>query len=100
VLLQIDAVDFDTSGLEKLDEVKRRGGFGAGVFDVIVVVVEPYGGVGGGYGPVCNGDVFGADGVVEDVGTTGAVVVEGFIYDISDITFAFVLGYFIGDVVI
>jgi len=100
VLLQVDAVDFDTSGLEKLDEVERGGGFGDGVFDVLVVVVEPYGGVGGGYGLICNGDVFGADGVVEDVGTTGAVVVEGFIYDIPDITFAFVLSNFIGDVVI
>jgi hypothetical protein len=98
--LQANAVDFGTSGLERLDEVERGGGFGAGVFDVVVVVVGLYGGVGGGCGLVGNGDVFRADGVVEDVGTIGAVVVEGFIYDILGITFAFAVGHFIGDVVL
>lgn len=98
--LQPDAVDFDTPGFERFDEVQSSGGFGAGVFDVVVVVVELYTGVGGGCCLEGDGDVFGADGVKEDVGTVGAVVVEGFVHNVPGVTFAFVVCDFIGNVVL
>ena len=99
VRLQADAVDFDAPGFERFDEVQRGGSFGAGAFDVVVVVVELYGGVGGGGGLEGDGDVFGADGVVKDVGAVGTVVIEGFVCGVPGVAFAFVLGHFIGDVV-
>lgn len=100
VRLDADAVDFNAPGFERLDEVQLGGGFGAGAFDVVVVVVELYGGVGGCGGLEGDGDVFGADGVAEDVGAVGAVVVEGFVYDVPGVAFALVVRHFIGDVVL
>ncbi len=98
--LQADAVDLDAPGFERLDEVLGSGGFGAGIFDVVVVVVQLYGRVGGGCGLEGDGDVLRADGVVEDVSTVGAVIVEGFVYNVPSIAFASVVGNFIGDVVL
>ena len=43
--LETDAVDFYPAGLEGGDEGLRGGGFGAGVFDVVVVIVEFYVGI-------------------------------------------------------
>jgi hypothetical protein len=54
--------------------------FSARAFDAVVDVVELYRGVGRGAGLEGDWDVSGADGVVEDVGAVGAVVVEGFVY--------------------
>jgi hypothetical protein len=59
--LQTNAVDFYAAGFEGGDEILGRGCFGAGVFDVIVVVVELYTAVVESCGLEGDGDVLGAD---------------------------------------
>lgn len=75
--LHADAVDGDGGGCQVGDERGHGGGFGAGVFDVVLVDVEFGGWVGGAGGGEDCGDVRGAEGVEEDVGAEGAVFVEG-----------------------
>lgn len=59
--LETDAVDCYAALFERFDKVLRRGGFGAGVFDVVVVVVEFDCGVVFASGFKCDCEVFGAD---------------------------------------
>ena len=61
VALQTDAVDFDAARFEGFDEVLGGGGFGAAVFNIVVVVVEFHAGVVKRRGFEGNGDVFGSD---------------------------------------
>ena len=76
------------------------GGLRAGVFDVVVVVVEFHvfgsGGVRCGEG---NGDVCGTDGVVPYVGAVGAVIVEGLVDHVPGVAGASPVGDEVGDVV-
>lgn len=98
--LKADAVDLGAILFDKFDDVLCAGGFGARRLNVIIVVVEFRGGVGGRGGCEGNGDVGGADGSVEDVLAVGAVFVEGFIHNIPVIALAFVVGHFVRDVVL
>ena len=56
--LEAYTVDFDATGVEGGDEVLGSGGFGAGIFDVVVIVVEFYGAVIEGGCFEGDGDVF------------------------------------------
>jgi len=100
VCLQANAINLDASGFERLDEVESGRGLGAGVFYVIVIVVELHGRVCSRGGLKGDEDVFGADGIVEYVCAVGAVVIEGFVYNIPSVAFAFVVRDFIGNVVL
>jgi hypothetical protein len=59
--LETDAVDFDTTSLETLDDVLGGSCFGGTIFEVIVVVVEFDGGVILRSGHEGDGNEFGAD---------------------------------------
>lgn len=99
VALQTDAVDAGAAvGLDLLDEGDGVGGLGAGVLDVVVIVVELGGRVGGGGGGKGQGDVLEAQGGVEDVGAVAAGVVEGFVDDVPGVALALVVADFAGDV--
>jgi hypothetical protein len=63
--LETDTVDLDSAGLEGGDEVCSGSGFGTGVLDVVVVVVELDVWVVESSGLESDGDVFGSDGVEE-----------------------------------
>lgn len=75
--LHADAVNFDAVGLNEFDDALGAGGFGAEVLDVVVVVVELGGGVGGRGGFEGDWEVGLADGFVEDAFAVAAVLVEG-----------------------
>ena len=77
VALEADTVEWDACRLERLDEVEQRGRLGAGVLNVVLVDVELGGRVGGARGLESDADVGLAEGVVEDVRTPCAVIVEG-----------------------
>ena len=65
--MEPNTIDRRAAGFEGLDEVEHGGGFGAAVFDVVVVDVEfgvRVGSAGGAEGDV---DVGSAENVVEDV---------------------------------
>lgn len=74
--LHSDAVDLGTVLFHELDDVLRTGGFGACGLDVVVVIEELCGRVGSCGCGECDGDVGGANGVIEDVGAVGAVFIE------------------------
>ena len=77
VRLQAHTVDPDSVGLDHLHQPLRGGRLGSGILDAVVVVVQLRGRVsGGGGGGKGYGDIGLADGLVEDVLTVGAVVVE------------------------
>lgn len=77
--LETNTVDLGAVGLDQLDDSLSTGGLGAGVFDVVVVVVELDGRVGGGSGGKCDGEVGFANGVVPDTGAVGSVLVESYL---------------------
>ena len=77
VTLKTDTVNGDVRALEGLDEVLHSSGFGACALDVVVVDVELGAGIGGACSLEGNGDVAGAEGVVEHVSAPCSVVVEG-----------------------
>ena len=56
--LEAYTVNFDASGFERGDEVLGSGGFGAGRFDIVVIVVEFYFAVVEGGSFEGDGDVF------------------------------------------
>jgi hypothetical protein len=78
VRLETNTVDLDVSSLETLDKVLGSSGLGAGILNVVVIVVEldlevvlldcSRG------GSECNVDVVRADGVEPDVRSPGGVV--------------------------
>jgi hypothetical protein len=59
--LEAYTVNFDAAGFEGGDEVLGGGGFAAGVFDVVIIVVEFYCFVVKGGSFEGNGDVFWSD---------------------------------------
>jgi hypothetical protein len=74
--LHADAIDFGAVSFDELDNVLGTGGFCTRGFDVVVVVKELSTGVCGSSGGEGDGDVCWSDGVVEDVGAVGTVLVE------------------------
>lgn len=75
--LQTDAVDADAPGLDQLDDAEGAGVLGRAVLEVVVVVVELCGWVGGSGHAEGNGHVLFADEAEEDVVAVCAVFVEG-----------------------
>lgn len=98
VALQTHTVNLGPVGLHLLDERYGVGGLGAGVLDVVVIVVQLGARVGSGGRREGQGDVVEAHGVVEDVGAVAARVVEGFIDDVPGVALALVVADFAGDV--
>jgi hypothetical protein len=76
VPLQADAVDLDAPGLDELDDAQGAFVLGIAVLEVVVVVVEFCGGVGGGGHAEGDGEVLFADDTEEDVVAVCAVFVE------------------------
>lgn len=85
VTLEPDAIERNVCGLEGFDEGEHGIGFGGGVFEVIFVDVEFCGRVGGARGGEDRVDVGGTEGVVEDICTPGAVVVEWLVDDVEGV---------------
>jgi hypothetical protein len=56
--LEAYTVDFDAAGFERRDEVLGCGGFSAGGFDVVIIVVELYGAIVEGGCFEGDGDIF------------------------------------------
>lgn len=92
--LETNTVDLDAARFEGGDEVCGSGGFGAGIVDVVIIVVELDVWVIKGGSLKGDGDVLGADGVVEDIRSVGTVVIEGFVHDVPGVTLALVVGDF------
>jgi hypothetical protein len=76
VPLQADAVDLDAPGLDELDDAQGTFVLGVAVLEVVVVVVEFCGGVGGGGHAEGDGEVLFADDAEEDIVAVCAVFVE------------------------
>lgn len=78
MVLEAYAVDLGAVRLHELDDILGGGGLDACVFEVVVVVIE----FGVGVGNCCrgegNGDVCGADVLIEDAVAVAAVFVEGY----------------------
>ena len=100
VALQSDAVDAHALRLQVAHQLLCRARLGPCVLDVIVVVVELGGGVGGRGRAEGDGDEGGPDGVEPDVGAVGAVVVERLVDDVPGVAAAFVVSDDVGDVVL
>jgi hypothetical protein len=98
--LQADTINLDAPSLERLDEIQGGCGFGARVLDIVVVVIELHIWISGRSGLEGDGDVLWADGVIEDVRTVCPIIIEGFVYNIPSITFAFVMRDFINNMVL
>ncbi len=75
--LQTHAVDLDAPGLDELDDAERAAVLGRSVLEVVVVVVEFGGWVGGSGHAEGDGHVLFADDAEEDVVSVCAVFVEG-----------------------
>lgn len=109
--LQTSAIDLDSSILEAFDQSLSGSGLVASAFDVVIIVVKldlQFVGFDGGFGGFeGDGDVVGADGVVPDVRSPGAVVgevaraavAEGFVYDIPGVAAVAEVLDEVGDVV-
>ena len=99
--LEAGAVDADPLGFDAGDDLLGGGGLGAGVLDVVVVVVELDGGRSGfGGRGEGDGEVGGADGVVPDVRAVGAVVVQGLVDNVPRVTAGVPVRDQVGDVVL
>jgi hypothetical protein len=118
VSLETDSVDLDAVGLDQLDNLESTGGLGAGVFDVVVVVVELDRRVCGGSGGKCDGEVGFANGVVPQTGAVSSVLVKSykildmdcmkkldfeirtFVHNVPCVALSLVVGNDVGDVVL
>jgi hypothetical protein len=74
--LKTNTIDLGTVLLNELDDSLGTCCLGAGGFNVIVVVVELNSRVCGGGGGKCNWNVGLADGLVEDTGAVGTILIE------------------------
>jgi hypothetical protein len=79
VALQTNTVDLDAPGLDQLHDAERALVLGLAVLEVVVVVVELGGWVGGCGHAEGDGEVLFADHAEEDVVAVGAVFVECFL---------------------
>lgn len=74
--LQADSVDLDSVGLDKLDNFECTGGLGAGVLDVVVVVVEFDSWIGGRGGCECDWDIGFSNGLVPQTRAVRSILIE------------------------
>lgn len=109
--LQSYTVDLDAASLECCDNVLRSGGFGARVFNVVVIIIKLDIRIILSCRFECNGDVLCSDlgfyqsdvfpgigpttyRIVEHVRSVGTIIVESFIYHIPAIALAFIVSNF------
>lgn len=78
VALKTDTVNGNVRALKGFNEVLHSSGFGTCALNVVVVDVELGAGIGGACSLEGDGDVAGAEGIVEYVSAPCSVVVEGF----------------------
>jgi hypothetical protein len=99
VSLETHTIDLITVLLDQLDNSESTIELGAGVLDVVIIVVQLSTGVSCCSRCEGNGDVCFADSLVKDIATVCAVFVQSLVDDIPGVTFALVVANLICDMV-
>ena len=98
--LESDAIEWHARGLQRLHKVEERRRLRARILDVVLVDVQLRIRIRRARSLERDLDVGRAEGVVEDVRATGAVVVEGLIDDVPAVDLALIVAYQSGAVVL